>query len=62
VRVGALDMVVCFREGETIHTENSHKYDLAQLSEMAADTGFERAETWLDSGGRFSSSLFVAVG
>jgi L-histidine Nalpha-methyltransferase len=61
VEVRALGMTVRFRDGETIHTENSHKYDLDGLSRMAADTGFERAETWTDSGGRFSSNLFVAI-
>jgi uncharacterized SAM-dependent methyltransferase len=58
--LGALDISVNFREGERIHTENSYKYDLEGLDALAAATGFERAETWLDSSGRFSSNLFVA--
>jgi L-histidine N-alpha-methyltransferase len=62
VNLGALGISVDFREGERVHTENSYKYDLAGLSALAAETGFERAETWLDSAGRFSSNLFVAVG
>ena len=62
VRVGALVLEVSFEAGERIHTENSYKYDLAELSRLAADTGFERARTWHDRRGRFSSSLFVAVG
>lgn len=61
VEIPALGMTVRFREGETIHTENSHKYDLEMLSEMAADTGYERTRTWTDAEGRFSSNLFVAV-
>ena len=32
-----------------------------ELSALAAETGFTRARTWLDSGERFSSNLFVAV-
>jgi L-histidine N-alpha-methyltransferase len=60
VNVSALDISVDFREGERIHTENSYKYDLAGLSALAAETGFGRAETWLDSAERFSSNLFVA--
>jgi dimethylhistidine N-methyltransferase len=62
VNLGALAVSVNFREGERIHTENSYKYDLAGLSALAAQTGFERAETWLDSTERFSSNLFVARG
>lgn len=60
VNLGALGISVNFREGERIHTENSYKYDLDGLSALAAETGFERAETWLDSAERFSSNLFVA--
>jgi L-histidine N-alpha-methyltransferase len=60
VNLGALAVSVNFREGERIHTENSYKYDLDGLSALAAETGFERAETWLDSAERFSSNLFVA--
>lgn len=61
VNLGALAVSVNFREGERIHTENSYKYDLDGLSALAAATGFERAETWLDSAERFSSNLFVAI-
>ena len=60
VNLCALAVSVNFREGERIHTENSYKYDLDGLSALAAETGFERAETWLDSSERFSSNLFVA--
>ncbi|MGH9903408.1 MAG: L-histidine N(alpha)-methyltransferase, partial [Pyrinomonadaceae bacterium] len=62
VSIRRLGMKVPLAAGERIHTENSHKYDLAQLSELAAQTGFTRAQTWLDGAGRFSSNLFVAVG
>ena len=62
VRIRRLVLEVSFEAGERIHTENSHKYDLAELSRLASDTGFERARTWLDRQERFSSSLFVAVG
>jgi dimethylhistidine N-methyltransferase len=62
VNLGALAVSVNFGEGERIHTENSYKYDLEGLNALAAETGFERAETWLDSAERFSSNLFVARG
>jgi dimethylhistidine N-methyltransferase len=60
VRIGALDLRLDFRAGERIHTENSYKYSLAELSALAAETGFEREQTWLDPAERFSSNLFVA--
>jgi dimethylhistidine N-methyltransferase len=61
VSIRQLEMGVAFDEGERIHTENSYKYDLEGLSRLAAETGFERTRTWLDSGERFSSNLFMAV-
>ncbi|HEX8282087.1 MAG TPA: L-histidine N(alpha)-methyltransferase [Pyrinomonadaceae bacterium] len=62
VRVGALGLDFHFGAGERVHTENSYKYSPDELSALAAETGFSRARTWLDSGGRFSSNLFVASG
>ena len=60
VRVEALGLDIDFRAGERVHTENSYKYSLDELSALAADTGFGREHTWLDPAGRFSSNLFVA--
>lgn len=62
VRLRALDLSVTFREGERVHTENSYKYDLDELSALAHATGFTLARTWLDSRERFSSNLFLAAG
>jgi len=61
VGVSALGLAVEFGEGERVHTENSYKYDLEELSRLAAETGFDLAETWLDGGRRFSSNLLVAA-
>ena len=61
VRIGQLDTEVHFAQGEQIHTENSYKYDLSDLANLAAETGFTRARTWLDSQERFSSNLLLAV-
>lgn len=60
VRLPALDLEIIFANGEPIHTENSYKYDSADLDRLAARTGFQRTRTWLDSGRQFSSNLFVA--
>jgi uncharacterized SAM-dependent methyltransferase len=54
-------MEVKFGQGEQIHTENSYKYDLSDITSMASGTGFTRAHTWLDSDERFSSNLLLAV-
>jgi L-histidine N-alpha-methyltransferase len=62
VRIKALGLDVNFAAGERIHTENSYKYSPDELSALASETGFERARTWLDARGRFSSNLFVAKG
>jgi dimethylhistidine N-methyltransferase len=42
-----------FSEGEKIHTENSHKYTVEEVLEMAVGAGFSEAKTWLDKGGLF---------
>src|SRR5262245_2598868 len=60
IHIRALDLEVHFDEGETIHTENSYKFDLDQLSALARDTGFSRAKTWFDDARLFSFNLFVA--
>lgn len=57
VPVRALGIDVPFVQGETIHTENSYKFTLEQVAELAAGAGFELAKTWTDSGRRFASSL-----
>lgn len=62
ITIGVLDMTVPFAAGERIHTENSYKYDLEGIAQLAADTGFARTHTWLDSQKRFSSNLLMAVG
>jgi L-histidine Nalpha-methyltransferase len=61
IRIGALDVEVSFDEGETIHTENSYKFDLDQLSRIADQTGYTLAKTWFDRSRRFSFNLFAAA-
>ena len=43
-----------FARGETIHTENSYKYDLAFFAALAAGAGLAVRETWTDAAGLFS--------
>jgi L-histidine Nalpha-methyltransferase len=61
VNIAQLELQVEFSAGEQIHTENSYKYDLSDLGKLASETGFTRAQTWLDSAERFSSNLLLAV-
>ncbi|MFQ5763402.1 MAG: L-histidine N(alpha)-methyltransferase [Rhodospirillales bacterium] len=41
-------------EGETIHTENSYKYEVQEFSDLAATQGFDTVETWVDDDELFS--------
>ncbi|HYN22361.1 MAG TPA: L-histidine N(alpha)-methyltransferase [Thermoanaerobaculia bacterium] len=60
VRIRELGLDVSFREGETIHSENSYKFELSQLAELAAEAGLELRRTWTDRDRRFSSNLLMA--
>ncbi len=46
-----------FAPGETVHTENSYKYDLDEFLELAAAAGFASRATWTDSAEYFSLFL-----
>jgi dimethylhistidine N-methyltransferase len=48
VRLAALDLVVEFQSGESIHTENSYKYSPGQAETLLAQAGFAPAECWTD--------------
>ena len=52
VRIG--DAEFRFRAGETIHTENSYKYDLAELKSRAARCGLRTDDVWTDGAGTTS--------
>jgi L-histidine Nalpha-methyltransferase len=48
---------VHFAAGETIHTENSYKYDGPSLERLAGAAGFTIERTWTDSKGWFADVL-----
>lgn len=60
VTISALDLQIQFQPGETIHTENSYKYDLPQLATLAEYTGFQPLNTWFDGERRFSCNFWLA--
>jgi dimethylhistidine N-methyltransferase len=43
-----------FKENETIHTENSHKFTVSEFQQIAADNGFHPIKVWLDPNNYFS--------
>jgi len=57
VRVGANQY--SFAEGESIHTENSYKYDDATLAALAARAGYRIERRWTDAKGWFADLLMV---
>jgi dimethylhistidine N-methyltransferase len=47
-----------FAAGETIHTENSHKYEVEEFAAMAHEVGLELAKVWTDPDRQFSVHLY----
>lgn len=60
VRIGSLDITVCFEKGESIHTENSYKYGESDLRRLAAAGGFQVEQMWTDSRRWFADVLCIA--
>jgi L-histidine Nalpha-methyltransferase len=50
---------VSFEEGETIWTENSHKYSLLEAAQMTSAAGFRTEARWIDQEWPFAESLLV---
>lgn len=48
-----------FFAGETIHTENSHKYTLSSFRWIAARGGWRSVKSWADQNGHFSLHLLA---
>lgn len=50
-----------FRHGESIHTENSYKYTLDDVTNIGADNGFKNCKTWTDPAKLFSISFLMKL-
>jgi dimethylhistidine N-methyltransferase len=61
VTIRALGLELAFREGESIHTENSYKYSEDDLRALAASGGFELAAVWRDRAQLFQLGLLRAT-
>jgi len=59
VAIEALELELAFESGEGIHTENSFKYSLAEIDELARRSDLNLEQQWLDEGERFSLNLLA---
>ena len=57
VSIGALELNLHFRRGETIHTENSYKFTPATASLLLEESGFVPRKSWFDEKGWFGVFL-----
>jgi len=51
-----------FLEGERIHTEHSHKYDIEGFQALAGDAGWRPETVWVDAERLFSVHVLTAAG
>ena len=51
------DRAFAFAEGERIHTENSHKYTVAEFQSLASASGWRPVKAWTDEANLFSLHL-----
>ena len=58
VRFHAVGETFSLREGETIHTENSHKYTIEEARLLARAAGWRPVRYWTDARGLFSLHLW----
>ena len=61
VRVRKAELAVEFEAGETIFTEACHKFQPAQVADMAWAAGFRTAASWTDCEWPFAETLLRAV-
>jgi L-histidine Nalpha-methyltransferase len=60
VAIARADLTVNFDEGETIWTENSHKYSLEEVARIADTAGWGCEARWIDQEWPFAESLLMA--
>lgn len=61
VRIKSLQLEINFDAGERMHTESSYKYDIEDIAQLAARSGFQLVRTWNDARRMFSSNLLRAA-
>ncbi len=50
-----------FALGDSVHTENSYKYSLAEFKDLASSAGFDVEQVWCDENDLFSEQLLRAI-
>jgi len=60
VTIPGADLVVRFRQGETIWTESCHKFAPEEVAALAGRTGFRCDAQWIDQEWTFAESLLIA--
>ena len=58
VHIPASGLVIDIDAGESIWTESSHKYSLAEVSDLGARAGLRVASQWVDRGAGFALTLY----
>jgi dimethylhistidine N-methyltransferase len=59
-RIGEAGLHIQLDRGETIWTESSHKYQAAEIPQIAQLTGFHCVHQWIDEAWPFAQNLLVA--
>jgi uncharacterized SAM-dependent methyltransferase len=57
IKINNLGKTVTFKKGESIHTENSYKYSIDQIRELAQNSGFNVEKNFIDNRGWFDLVL-----
>jgi dimethylhistidine N-methyltransferase len=52
-------LAIDFREGETIHTENSYKFQIEEFQSLAQEAGWQANRVWTDPNRLFSLQYFT---
>jgi dimethylhistidine N-methyltransferase len=60
VTIPGAALSVTFLEGETIWTESSHKYSVAEIVRIAGKSGFRCEAQWVDEEWPFAENLLIA--
>ncbi len=61
IKINNLGKTVTFKKGESIHTENSYKYSIDQIRELAQNSGFKVEKNFTDKNDWFDLVLLSAI-
>jgi dimethylhistidine N-methyltransferase len=61
VYIAKLNRSFAFKRGEEIHTENSYKYDISQIADIASKSGFALRKCFMDDKNWFCLALFQPI-